>query len=251
MTNSKNPFSLSGKTILITGSSSGIGQATAIECSKMGARIIITGRNEQKLNHTFEKLEGNGHRKFIANLCLEEDLNILVNKVTEINGIVHSAGIVKTLPFHFLNRKDLYTIFDINFMAPVLLSQKLIKSKKLDKEGSIVFFSSIEGPIVTHIGNSMYAASKGAVSAVVKSMALELALKKIRVNAVLPGMTKTSLIHTDAITAEQVELEIKRYPLKRYGTPEEIAYAVIYLLSDASSWVTGTNLVIDGGFTLL
>jgi NAD(P)-dependent dehydrogenase (short-subunit alcohol dehydrogenase family) len=251
MTTSYNPFSLSGKTILITGASSGIGKATAIECSKMGAKVIITGRNIEKLDITFENLEGKGHRRFVAELCVEDELTALVESMPEIDGLVNVAGMVKTLPFQFVNRADLSTVFDINFMVPVLLSQKLIKAKKLNKESSVVFFSSIEGPVITHVGNSMYAASKGAVSAVVKSMALELASKKIRVNAVLPGMTKTSLIHTNSITSEQLESEIKRYPLKRVGTPEEIAYAVIYLLSDASAWVTGTNLIIDGGFTLL
>jgi NAD(P)-dependent dehydrogenase (short-subunit alcohol dehydrogenase family) len=251
MTTSYNPFSLSGKTILITGASSGIGKATAIECSKMGAMVVITGRNTEKLDTTFENLEGTGHRKFVADLCVEDELTALVESMPEIDGLVNVAGMVKTLPFQFINRADLSTVFDINFMVPVLLSQKLIKTKKLNKESSIVFFSSIEGPVITHVGNSMYAASKGAVSAVVKSMALELASRKIRVNAVLPGMTKTSLIHTNSITDEQLESEVKRYPMKRYGQPEEIAFAVIYLLSDASTWVTGTNLIIDGGFTLL
>jgi NAD(P)-dependent dehydrogenase (short-subunit alcohol dehydrogenase family) len=251
MNTTYNPFTLTGKTILITGASSGIGMSTAIECSKMGAKIVLTGRNERKLEETYLLLEGKGHRKIIADLCDENDFESLVESTPEINGLINTAGIVKTLPFQFINRTELSAVFDINFMVPVLLTQKLIKAKKLRKESSIVFFSSIEGPVITHIGNSMYAASKGAVSAIVKSMALELASKKIRVNAVLPGMTKTSLIHTSSITEEQLESEVKRYPLKRYGKPEEIAYAVIYLLSDASSWVTGTNLIIDGGYTLI
>jgi len=246
-----NPFSLKGKTILITGASSGIGKTTAIECSKMGALVVITGRDENRLQETYEQLEGQGHLKFETELNEEEQLNILASKLPTLDGIVHSAGMVKTLPFQFINRADLTMILNVNFMAPVLLSQKLIKAKKLNKESSVVFISSIEGPVITHMGNSMYSASKGAISAIVKSMALELASKKIRVNSVLPGMTSTSLIHTDAVTEEQLKIELERYPLKRYGKPEEIAFAIIYLLSDASAWVTGTNLIIDGGFTLI
>jgi NAD(P)-dependent dehydrogenase (short-subunit alcohol dehydrogenase family) len=246
-----NPFSLSEKKILITGASSGIGKATAIECSKMGATIIITGRNQERLNQTYQQLSGKGHSQYVADLCLEDDLNMLSMNIPEINGLVNAAGIVKTLPFQFINREDLSSIFDINFMAPVLLTQKLVKAKKLDKESSIVYISSIDGPVIAHVGNSMYAASKGALSAMVRTMALDLATKKIRVNSIFPGMIDTPLIHQDDITEEQLSQELKKYPLRRYGEPEEIAYGAIYLLSEASKWVTGTNLIIDGGFTLI
>lgn len=251
MNTAYNPFSLSGKTILITGASSGIGQATAIECSRMGASLLITGRDSQRLIETFEQLEGKDHRKFAIDLNKEDDLNELINDLPKLDGIVHSAGVAKTLPFQFINRDDLTTIFDINFMAPVLLSQKLIKAKKISKESSVVFLSSIDGPLIAHVGNSMYAASKGALSAMVKTMALELASKKIRVNCVYPGMIDTPLIHRDDITEEQLAMELKKYPIRRYGKPEEVAYAIIYLLSDASTWVTGTNIIMDGGFTLI
>jgi NAD(P)-dependent dehydrogenase (short-subunit alcohol dehydrogenase family) len=250
MNTAYNPFSLSGKTILITGASSGIGRATAIECSQMGARIIITGRDQQRLNETFVQLTGIGHRNFAADLNLEVQLNELVDDLPKLDGIVHSAGIVKTLPFQFINRDDLTTTFDINFIAPVLLSQKLIKAKKFNKESSIVFISSINGPLIASMGHSVYAASKGAICSMVKNMALELSSKKIRVNAVLPGMTETPLIHREDITSEQLEIDKKHYPFKRYAKPEEVAYSAIYFLSDASAWVTGTNIVVDGGFTL-
>ena len=176
-----NPFSLKGKTILVTGASSGIGQATAIECSKMGATVFITGRDEQRLNETFERLEGSTHIKCISDLSSEDGLSELIEKLPAIQGLVHSAGIVKTLPFAYIRKTDLTGIFDINFMAPVFLSQKLIKAKKLTKDSSVVFISSIDGPVIAHVGNSIYAASKGAVSAIVKSMALELASKRIKI----------------------------------------------------------------------
>ena len=246
-----NPFSLKGKTILVTGASSGIGKATAIECSKIGATVVITGRDEQRLNLTYIQLEGSGHLKLVADFKIEDELAALVNNIPEIDGLVNVAGIVKTLPFQFVNRVELMNIFDVNFFSPVLLSQKIVKARKLKKGSSIVFISSIEGTVTTHIGNSMYAASKGAVSAISQNMALELAAKKIRVNCILPGMVETPLINLGEITEEQLEADKKLYPLKRFGKPEEVAYAIIYLLSDASSWVTGSNLLIDGGFTLL
>jgi NAD(P)-dependent dehydrogenase (short-subunit alcohol dehydrogenase family) len=246
-----NPFSLAGKTVLITGASSGIGKATAIECSKMGATLIITGRNEERLNQTFEMLDGNNHKKIVCDLHSEDSIKEFSTQLPELDGIVHAAGIVKTLPFQFVSSTDLNHIFSVNFFAPVLLSQILTKTKKISKGASIVFISSIDGPVTVHIGNSMYAASKGAITAMAKNMAIDLASKKIRVNCIMPGMIETPLIHTGDITQEQLELDTKLYPLKRYGEPEEIAYAAVYFLSNASAWTTGANLIIDGGFTLL
>lgn len=250
MNSQNNPFSLQGKTILVTGASSGIGKAIAVECSKSGARLILTGRNKRELTNTLQALSGNHHQLIQTDLSQEDQINVLVENLPVLDGLVNTAGIVKTLPFLFIKPEQISAIMDINFLAPVFLAQKLIKTKKLGAGGSVVIISSIEGPEITHVGNSMYAASKGAITAMAKSMALELAPKKIRVNSILPGMIDTSMIHTDAISNEQLEAEIRRYPLKRYGKPEEIAYAVIYLLSEASAWTTGTNLIIDGGFTL-
>jgi len=246
-----NPFSLENKTILITGASSGIGKAIAMECSKMGATVIITGRNEQRLNETFEQLEGGNHRKIVCDLQSEENIKELTNQLPVLNGIVHAAGIAKTLPFQFISSKELNIMFDVNFFAPILLSQMIIKAKKIMKESCIVFISSIDGSVTAHIGNSMYAASKGAITAMTKNMAVDLASKRIRVNCISPGMIETPLIHSGNITQEQLDLDMQLYPLKRYGKPEEIAYAAVYFLSDASAWTTGANLIIDGGFTLL
>jgi NAD(P)-dependent dehydrogenase (short-subunit alcohol dehydrogenase family) len=249
--NNYNPYTLEGKTILITGATSGIGKATAIECTKLGAKVIITGRNEKRLKETNQELEGSNHISIAADITIEEELVNLVDNIPEIDGLVNVAGIVKTLPFQFINRTDLSNIFSTNFFSPVLLTQKIIKKKKLNKEGSIVFISSIDGPVTAHIGNSMYSASKGAISAISKNMAVDLAVKKIRVNSICPGMTETPLIHSDGITQEQLIEDMRLYPLKRYGEPKEIAWAVIYYLSDASKWTTGSQLIIDGGFTLL
>ena len=248
---SYNPYSLEGKTILVTGASSGIGKATAIECSKLGARVIITGSDEARLQQTLSSLEGEGHVVIAAGLGEDDGIRFLVERVPVLNGIVHAAGISDTVLFQFLKKERLENIFNINFFAPVVLSQLLLKKKLLRKGGSIVFLSSIDGPITAHIGNSMYSATKGALSAMMRNMSIELASKGIRVNAVLPGMTETPLIHNDDITQEQLNKDMELYPLKRYADPREIAWAIIYLLSDASTFTIGANLVVDGGFTVL
>lgn len=248
---SYNPYSLEGKTILVTGASSGIGKATAIECSKLGARVVITGRDEARLQQTLSSLEGEGHVVIAAGLGEDDGIRFLVERVPVLNGIVHAAGISDTVLFQFLKKERLENIFNINFFAPVVLSQLLLKKKLLQKGGSIVFLSSIDGPVTAHIGNSMYSATKGALSAMMQNMSIELASKGIRVNAVLPGMTETPLIHNDDITQEQLNKDMELYPLKRYADPREIAWAIIYLLSDASTFTIGASLVVDGGFTIL
>lgn len=248
---SYNPYSLQEKRILVTGASSGIGRATAIESAKLGAKVIITGRNEERLKETFRELEGEEHLMITADLSDDNGIHELVKDMPPVNGIVHAAGISERVLFQFVKRDKLMNLFNTNFFAPVLLSQYLLKKRLLTRSGSIVFLSSIDGPLTAHVSNSMYSATKGAVSAIMKNMAVELATKSIRVNAVLPGMTETPLIHGDVITQEQLNEDMKLYPLKRYAEPREIALAIIYLLSDASSFTTGASLVVDGGFSLL
>jgi NAD(P)-dependent dehydrogenase (short-subunit alcohol dehydrogenase family) len=243
------PFSLEGKTILVTGASSGIGRATAIECSKMGAILIITARNSERLQDTFQRLQGNGHQQIIADLNNEEDLRKLVENTPELHGIVHNAGMTKTLPFKFINRKDFDVLMQTNFYAPVFITQYLQKQKKIRKEASIVFISSI-ATFSAGVGDSMYAATKGAVSSLSKTLALELSKQQIRINCIQPGIIKTNIFEAGTLSGEQLKETERKYPLGRFGNPEDIAYAAIYLLSDASNWMTGSNLVIDGGFTL-
>jgi NAD(P)-dependent dehydrogenase (short-subunit alcohol dehydrogenase family) len=247
-----NPFSLEGKTILVTGASSGIGRAIAIECSKMGAAVILSARNEERLKNTLSLMDNpHQHCIILADLNNEEERKIFINNVTLINGLVHCAGITKTLPFPFIDIDVLTSVMNVNFTAPVLITAELIKKKKIAKNSSVVFVSSIGGVLCADPGNSIYSASKGAINGIVKNMAVELASKRIRVNCVNPGLIKTNLLDSYTVTEEQFNEKIKEYPLKRYGKPEEVAYAVIYLLSDASNFTTGSNLVIDGGFTLL
>ncbi len=248
-----NPFSLKGKTILVTGASSGIGRATAIECAKMGARLILTARNEERLKQTLQSLEaieGEGHQMILADLSDSGEIDKLVNGIPQLDGLVNNAGISKLLPIQFINEQDLTNILQVNAIAPILLTQKIYKKKKINRGGSIVFTSSIGGVFRVTPGNAMYGVSKGAINVFMKSSALEMATKGIRCNSVNPGMVNTHLINRGVYTDEDRERDINTYPLKRYGEPEEVAYSIIYLLSDASAWVTGISLVIDGGVTL-
>lgn len=245
-----NPFSLREKTILVTGASSGIGQETAIRCSKMGAQVIITARNEERLMKTYSQLEGDGHELVLAELTSKEDLENLVSKVHDLDGVVLCAGRAMTSPFLF-NTPDKYDdVFKINFFAPVELLRMLLKKKKIRKNASVVFVSSIGGVFGYSLGNSIYGATKASIHSTMNFCAKELAPKGIRVNSVNPGMVNTPLIGGGSISEEQYKADMDRYPLKRYGEPEDIANGIIYLLSDASSWVTGHALVIDGGITI-
>lgn len=249
---SYNPFSLKGKTILITGASSGIGQTTAIECSKMGADVIITARNEERLKETLSQLVTTGnHRYFVADLTNSEEINALVDFLPKIDGCVNNAGFNVLQLIQFIKTDDLDRIFRVNVQAPIILTHLLTKKKKLNPNSSIVFTSSISGRNVCSLGNSLYSSTKGALTSFMRNAALDLASKKIRCNAVLPGMVETPLKEgKSSITEEQWEINRKLYPLKRFGQPTDIAHAIIYLLSDASLWVTGTELIIDGGRTL-
>lgn len=246
-----NPFSLIGKTILVTGASSGIGRSTAIECSKLGATVIALGRNKERLDETMSLMDTPGCLSFIVDLKNNEEVTKIVSQFPKLDGVVNAAGIASTILFQFATLDKMRDMFEANFFAPVEFTRLLLKKKLINKGGSIVFFSSIDGPINAHIGNSTYCATKGAIASIAKGMAVELAAKNIRVNYLMPGQTETPLIHGESITQEQLELDKKNYPLGRYAQPEEVAYGAIYFLSNASSFTTGAGLVIDGGFTLL
>lgn len=243
---SYNPFSLEGKTVLITGASSGIGQATAIECAKMGAKVVITGRNAERLQETFEQLDGEEHMQIIADLNQEEDIERLVAECPNLDGLVNNAGRGKSKPVNFLKLEDLQEVFQTNIFGVALLTKGLLKKKKLGKGSSIVFTSSISS-YMTAPGLSVYASSKAAVCGYMRTCAIELGVKGIRCNAVLPGMVETKLINSGTYTDEDKQKDLNLYPLGRYGIPTDIAHGIIYLLSDASVWVTGLELVIDGG----
>ena len=245
-----NPYSLEGKTILVTGASSGIGRATAIECSKMGAKVIITARNEIRLKKTLDSLYGEGHSMIPCDLSCDSDLDNLVSELPEIQGLVNNAGYTQLLPVNFIKVDAFEKLLKVNTISPICLLQKALKKKKIKGEASVVFTSSLAGLGYTTPGNSMYTASKGAISSFIKNAAIELATKQIRVNAVCPGMVNTGILDNGSVTEEQLQTDMKNYPLGRYGEPEEIAWQIINLLSDASKWITGTNVIIDGGYSI-
>ena len=245
-----NPFSLVGKRVLVTGASSGIGRIAAIECSRMGALMVLTGRNEGRLHETLSTLEGDGHEAIPADLTNAESLASLVENVGKIDGLVLCAGQGNVIPMKLATRQRIDPTFEINFFAPVEFIRLLLKNKCIRDGASLVFIASIGGIDSITIGNGIYGASKAALNSAMKFFALELAPKRIRCNSVCPGMVNTSLIKGGAVSEEQHKADMETYPLKRYGEPEDIAYGVIYLLSDASAWVTGHSLIIDGGVTI-
>ena len=254
-----NPFSLEGKTILVTGASSGIGRAVAVECSRLGANVFISARNEERLAETFLLCRDAACHVFtkqieplqiLADLTNENQLVDLVDNLPKLDGCVFCAGIAKTMVLQFSEKSDISEVFNANTFSHIHLTQKLVQEKKLNKNASLVYISSISGVKCGYIGGGLYGASKGAIEGFIKGTALELAPRGIRLNTIVPAMIETPLLDNSEISAEQLEEDKKRYPLKRYGKPEEVAYAAIYLLSDAATWVTGSSLVIDGGYTL-
>ena len=247
-----NPFSLSGKVILVTGAASGIGRATAIECSKMGATLVVTDVKEEGVVETLHMLEGKDreHYMFTCDLTVDSELDKLVSFLPKLDGMVNNAGITKPLPVKFINREDIERILSVNALAPIYLTQKLLKKKKVGKGASLVFTVSIGGVYTVAPGNTMYGVSKGALHVFMRNAALELAATRIRCNSVNPGMVETNLLTGKQYSQEDREKDMNTYPMKRYGNPREVALGIVYLLSDASSFVTGHTLVIDGGKTL-
>ena len=246
----QNPFSLEGKTILITGASSGVGKAVAQECAAAGAICIITARNEERLTATLSSLDGEGHQFLLADLSKTESIETIIEQLPKLDGVVLCAGIVETKMLKFTEEDDLLRLFNTNAFSSIRLIRTLVQQKKLKKDASIVIISSISGVRCGYLGGSIYGATKGALEGFVKATALELAPQKIRVNTITPGMVETSLLKDSEIDSELLEADKLKYPLKRYGNPEEVGYSAVYLLADATKWMTGTSLLIDGGYTL-
>lgn len=241
-----NPFSLKGKTILVTGASSGIGRGIAIACSKMGATIVLNGRNLQRLEETFTQLSAGEHKIMTGDLTNCFSLCQMMPALPTLDGVVHCAGIGQRVLCKVATEHDISSVMDANFKAPVMLQTELLKHKKINKGASIVFIASI-ATWSPSIGNAFYSASKGAIVSYANCLGLELAPRKIRVNCISPAMVWTDLILQENVDEEQLKADEQKYPLKRYGTPEDIANLAIYMLSDASSWMTGSNVKISGG----
>jgi NAD(P)-dependent dehydrogenase (short-subunit alcohol dehydrogenase family) len=247
-----NQFFLQGKTILITGGAGGIGSATAETCIDLGARVVLTDIREDALKATLASLpesqSGEPNLCFTADLTDADQLAGLVDFCPALDGLVCNAGVMKLTPTQFITEEELTRIQKINLNAPILLTRSLLKKKKIKKGGSIVFTASAAGVYRVSIGNGIYATTKCGIDAFMRTVALEFGPKGIRCNSVNPGMVETALI--GSFTEEEKEREKKNYPLRRFAQPEDVAYGIAYLLSDASSFVTGTALKIDGGMTL-
>ena len=241
------PFSLSGKKIFVTGASSGIGRAIAVACSKMGAEVFISGRNETRLQETLSLMDNSvKHSVVPCDITLQSEIQNVVSQLPSLDGIVHCAGKGQRVLCKQMTEQDVDDLMNVNFKAPVLLQAEVLKQKKMSKGGSIVFVASVAS-VSPSAGNAIYSASKGAIISYANCLGLELAPRQIRVNAISPAMVWTDLIYSGGISKEQLEEDEKKYPLKRYGKPEDIANLAVYLLSDASSWMTMNNVPITGG----
>ena len=246
----KNPFSIEGKTILITGAASGIGKATALQCSEMGGNMVLLDLNEEGLYQTKEELQGGDNKVIAINLTDFDSMKEMVSKLPKLDGVVSNAGIFYSMMAKLSERKDMEKIFEINTFSHINLMQQLMEQKKLNKGASIVFTSSMSGVYCGAVGGSLYGATKAALAGYAKALAIELAPRGIRVNTIHPGMINTPLIHSAALSQDILDEDKKNYPLGRYGEPEEVAYSIIYLLSEATKWMTGTQLLIDGGYSV-
>ena len=245
---SSNPFTLEGKTILVTGASSGIGRGICIDCAKMGAKVHLMARNEERLKETLSQMEGEDHEIHIADLCSTDDINALVDSLPVIDGVVLCAGIIKTMPVKNINEDAMTEIFNANIMGDIKICSRLLKKKKLNHGGSVVFISSVS-TFNVKVGNSLYSATKGAVNSFAKAMALEVSKQEMRVNCIQPGFVPSNILQTHGLGEDALQWYKERHPLG-FGTPSDIANGCIYLLSDASRWVTGSIFTIDGGYTL-
>lgn len=249
-----NPFSLQGKTVVITGASSGLGRECALLCSHMGAKIVALGRNEQRLNELIDSLEGEGHGMWAFDLTDLDSISDLVNdihgKYGKVDGFVHSAGIEKTAPSKLLSPSDYETLLRVNTISAFELIRQLCQVKHFNQGGSVILIASITA-LIARNGLTAYSASKGALISGARTLALEYAKRRIRVNTISPGTVKTPLMEQFLSTLSEADLEkrLSGFPLG-IGSPTDIANACVYLLSDASKWITGQNLVIDGGYTI-
>jgi len=241
-----NPFSLKNKSVLVTGASSGIGRGIAIACAGMGANVILTARNESRLKETLSMLEGAGHSYICADINDAGQRSALISSLPLLDGFVQCAGVMNRVPCKAVEQEDIDSVFSTNVSAPILLQAELLQEKKLKKESSIVYIASISARYAV-AGNALYSASKSALISYAKCLAQEVANRQIRVNCVCPAMVWTDIAHVGA-TKEELEFDQSKYPLKRYGTPQDIANLSVYLLSDASSWMTGSCIDITGGY---
>lgn len=249
-----NPFSLAGKTILVTGASSGIGRSTAVECAKMGATVILTARNEQRLQETLSLMPSGSHIVVPAELGSDGAAKALVDSLpanAKLDGVVHCAGVSGLMPSVFLKEDTALRTLNTNLLTPIFINKHLMKQKRLNAGASVVFLASVAA-YHPNVGQMIYAASKNGVIAAMKTLARETFAKGMRANAICPAMVDTPMTapETQGLSEEQLAADRAKHFLGRYGKPEEVAQMAVYLLSDAARWITGSVFQIDGGYTL-
>ena len=251
-----NPFSLENKVIIVTGASSGIGAQCAIDCSKMGAKVVLVARNEERLKQTLEQCENLSRHIILpldlsSSVGLKEAIKDVVGKVGKINGVVNCAGMSSVTPLKLVTDELLDQFFRTNVYSAINLSKEVTRAGNYDKENgcSIIFFASIMG-ICGEKCKTMYSATKGALIAAARSMACELAKNKVRVNVVSPGAIETPInAKLPHMADPELRKELEDKHLLGLGECSDISNACIYLLSDAAKWVTGQNLIVDGGYS--
>lgn len=249
-----NPFSLENKTILVTGASSGLGRQCAIDCSKMGAKVVLVARNESRLSETLSMMSGVGHLSIAQDLtdfsAIPDFVKLIVEKVGPLDGILHCAGISNTEPLKLVDSERLNEFFDSNVFGAILLTREVCKIKNVNKQGaSVVFFSSVAA-LVGESCKCAYSLTKGALISGMRSLAVEYAKKNIRFNSVSPGVIETPInANQEYLNNPELRAQFESKHLLGLGQCTDISNACIYLLSDASRWVTGHNLVVDGGYT--
>lgn len=244
-------FSLEKKTILLVGATSDIGQAVATECVAAGASLLLTGRSLTALEEMERKFPNHqfAEQSYRCDLTDISSIEALVEVLPNVDGMVVCAGTLETLPCKLQDSESISRIINVNFNGIVLLVAAMLRKKKVNRGASIVFISSVAGILLAEKGNALYGASKAALSAYAKTLALELASRKIRVNCIMPGMVRTKFLDNFALDDEDFKADEQKYPLG-YGTPEDVACGIVYLLSAAAKWITGTDLLMDGGRTL-
>jgi NAD(P)-dependent dehydrogenase (short-subunit alcohol dehydrogenase family) len=244
---------LANKTILVTGASSGIGRAVSEYFSSQGARLVISGRDHERLEQTSSSLVGEGHYAICADLRTEQDISCFMDQIFEdvgsLDALVHCAGIMKTLPLQALKEKDFDDCFNTNVKSAQFLVKNFRKRNRYKDNSSVVLLSSVAATC-GEPANTTYAASKAALEGLSKSLAIELAKQNIRVNCLAPGLVKTEMMlgFAKQLTKEQLEKIENKHPLG-LGLPEDVAYAAGFLCSDLSKWITGTTLFVDGGYS--
>lgn len=250
-----NPFSLKDKTILITGASSGIGRQCAIDCAKMGAQIALFGRNQSRLQETLNLLEGEGHLYFSVDLS-DSDLIVpmvadVVDKMGRIDGLVNCAGISGVFPLKLMTEERILYYIKTNVVSAMELTRECLKKKHFNQSGgSIVFLSSIMG-LVGEKGKSLYGLTKGALVSAARALAVEYADRRVRINCISPGAIVTPINATLPYMADpERRMQLENQHLLGLGETSDISNGVIYLLSDAARWITGQNIIIDGGYTV-